>query len=101
MVMRLGMSSQLGQVAYERPHHAFLGPAADGIGSPRQHSEATAEQIDTAVRQLVDEAYQRARALLDARRALLDEGAAMLLARETLTEADLTTLAQAARALPA
>lgn len=55
----------------------------------REHSEATAREIDQAVRALVDEASTRATAILDERRALLDAGAEKLLARETLTADEL------------
>jgi cell division protease FtsH len=53
------------------------------------------------VRALVDEAFARASAVLAERRALLQEGADKLLAQETLTEADLLPLAEAARRGPA
>jgi cell division protease FtsH len=48
-----------------------------------------------AVKQLIDEAYQRAKALLSERRALLNEGARLLLEKETLTPDDFPALAGA------
>jgi cell division protease FtsH len=98
MVTRFGMADEVGQVAYERPRSPFL----DVTGQPhveRPHSEATARAIDQAVRRLVDEGFDRAKAILGARRDLLDEGAALLLARETLTEAELAPLAARARSM--
>jgi cell division protease FtsH len=97
MVTRFGMADEVGQVAYERPRSPFL----DVTGrqhEERAHSEATARAIDRAVRRLVDQAFEHAKAILTARRELLDEGAALLLAKETLTEADLAPLAARARA---
>jgi cell division protease FtsH len=99
MVTRFGMAEEVGQVAYERPRSPFL----DVTGQQhveRPHSEATARAIDHAVRRLVDEAFDHAKAILAARRELLDEGAALLLAKETLTETELAPIAARARALP-
>ena len=42
----------------------------------------------------VDEAYRRAKALLTERRALLDQGAKLLLEKETLTPEDFPPLTQ-------
>ncbi|HET6788570.1 MAG TPA: cell division protein FtsH, partial [Aquabacterium sp.] len=96
MVTRLGMDAQLGHVAYERQHADFLAQMP-GFGPVRNYSEATARQIDESVRHLVDAAFQRATAALQARRDLLEQGAQMLLAHETLSEAELTPLAEQAR----
>ena len=59
-------------------------------------AEDTLRRIDAAVRVLIDEACAQATEVLRVRRALLDEGAARLLAQETLTEADLRPIASAA-----
>jgi cell division protease FtsH len=48
-------------------------------------SEATAREIDIAVRDIVAKALDRAAEVLQARRADLDEGARLLLAQETVT----------------
>jgi cell division protease FtsH len=100
MVARYGMSPEVGQVVYERQQPRFL-DLPDGMTMERGLSEDTARRIDTAVRALVDEAFERATAILAERRALLDEGAAKLLAQETLSEADLRPMAEAVRRLPA
>ena len=85
-----------GQLLRKSAQPRFL-DVAEGMGLERGLSDDTARRIDAAVRGLVDEAYARAGAILADRRALLDEGAARLLAQETLTEADLTPMAAAAR----
>ena len=97
MVTRFGMTAEVGQVAYERPRSPFLDVAGQ-MHAERTHSEATARAIDEAVRRLVDAAFSRATDILTARRAPLEEGAQLLLAKETLTEAELAPLAQRARA---
>ena len=96
MVMRYGMAAELGQVVFDVPGPAFL-EGAPSAPSERQVSNATAEQIDLAVKALVETAYAQATALLGERRPLLDEMAARLLAEETLDEAALGSLAGRAR----
>ncbi|MDO8276500.1 MAG: hypothetical protein Q7T63_00075, partial [Burkholderiaceae bacterium] len=60
--------------------------------TPRDHSEATAREVDLAVRGLLDAAYQRAIALLTAAHADLEAGARLLMDRETITPADFPPL---------
>ena len=100
MVARYGMSPEVGQVVYERQQPRFL-DLPEGPALERGLSDDTSRRIDMAVRALVDGAFARASAVLTARRALLQEGADRLLAQETLTEADLLPLAEAARRAPA
>ena len=99
MVARYGMSAEVGPVAYERQRTRFL-DLPDGIALERGLSDDTARRIDAAVRALVDEAFDRATTLLTERRALLEKGAEKLLAQETLTEAELLPIAEAARQGP-
>jgi cell division protease FtsH len=98
MVTRYGMGSQLGPVAYGSEPDGFLGPVG---GTRRLYSEATAREIDLAVRELVDAAFQRARAILDGNRSLLAEGARALLARETLSGDELLALLGRVKGQPA
>jgi cell division protease FtsH len=67
---------------------------------PRRYSDVTAAAIDVAVRALIEDAFTRARAILQANLALLRQGAAALLAHETLSGSDLQTLAAAVRLPP-
>jgi cell division protease FtsH len=102
MATRYGMIDRLGQVSYESEPHAFLGPTAiEPFGRERRYSEATAREIDCAVRDLVAAALERATAILQQRRAALDRGAAELLARETLSETELAALIAEPAAAPA
>ncbi|MAT84153.1 MAG: cell division protein FtsH [Gammaproteobacteria bacterium] len=94
MVTRYGMDETLGHVAYQEPSPAFL---ADGTlrAAHLDVSDGTAEKIDEAVRALVQQAFERAGEILAARRDVLDESAAALLASETLTEHELAGFRQA------
>jgi cell division protease FtsH len=53
-----------------------------------QAAEATAREIDIAVRDLLGKAFQRAQEILHARRRDLEAGAQLLLSRETVTVDD-------------
>jgi cell division protease FtsH len=89
---RYGMIRELGHVAYESDQSGFLGTPAGFALRERSYSETTAREIDEAVKSIVDRAFDRALALLKARRAILDRGAAALLERETLAEQELLAL---------
>jgi cell division protease FtsH len=94
MVARFGMTAELGQVAYEQEQAPILGLPATGW-RPRTYGDGTAEAIDLAVKALFDEAFAHATSVLDRNRAVLDQAAAELLAKETLSKdaiADLSEL---------
>ncbi|HNP35811.1 MAG TPA: ATP-dependent zinc metalloprotease FtsH [Woeseiaceae bacterium] len=94
MVMRYGMDESLGPVVYQESNPLFLDQ--QGIAPRiREVSNETAEKIDQAVRSQVQSAFDVARAILDAHRDILERGAKLLLAQETLTEPELATLQQA------
>jgi cell division protease FtsH len=96
MVVRYGMAEKLGPVTYDAEVAPLLGvPEAPGL-RPRDYSEETAREIDCAVRELVTGALERASAILRRHRGSLDQGAKLLLERETLSEAELPRLAEAA-----
>ena len=95
MVTRFGMGGRLGPVTYEADQPGFLGQA---YGPARRYAEETAREIDMAVRDLVDGAFQRARALLAANRELLLDGARALLEKETLSDGDLAAVLGRVRA---
>jgi cell division protease FtsH len=97
MVLRYGMSPEVGPVAHDRYARSDAMQWLGRVGLERSPSDETARLVDAAVRALVDGALARARSVLAARRAVLDDGVARLLSRETLTEAELRPLAQAAR----
>lgn len=82
MVYELGMSDSLGPLA--------LGP---GDGSfYREHSEAIAERADLEVQRILETADARAREVLTAHRASLDQLTEELAVRETLERSDLEKL---------
>ncbi|MCE7859217.1 MAG: ATP-dependent zinc metalloprotease FtsH [Chloroflexi bacterium CFX2] len=83
MVTRLGMSSEMGTLAYgQKEELIFLGRE---ISEQRDYSEAVAEQIDREVRKLVEDAYKQARATVKKYRKQLDAVARKLLEVESIT----------------
>ncbi|AKV08558.1 cell division protein FtsH [Pseudomonas fluorescens NCIMB 11764] len=91
LITRFGMSSELGQSVLERQNATYLGEQLRGVGE-KDYSEQTAREIDLGIRALLDEAYGRAKALLNSRRADLDAGAHLLLEKETLTPEEFPAL---------
>lgn len=91
LITRFGMSTELGQSVLERQSTTYLGERMQGIGE-KDYSEQTAREVDLGIRALLDEAYGRAKVLLDSRRGDLDAGAHLLLQKETLTPAEFPPL---------
>jgi cell division protease FtsH len=90
MVTRLGMSEQLGPLVYgQKEELIFLGRE---ISEQRDYSEAVAEQIDSEVRKLVNDAHERARAVLVEYRDKLDAVAQRLLEVETITREEFESI---------
>jgi cell division protease FtsH len=82
MVTRFGMSDRLGPVALGRQNgNVFLGR---DIASDRDFSNETAAAIDEEVKNLVDQAYRRAKEVLQNNRHILDKLAQMLVDKETV-----------------
>jgi cell division protease FtsH len=90
MVMRYGMDEKLGNLAYERERTTFL--EMPQVFQERSYSEDTAREIDRAVREIVQSAFRESVGLLTRCRSLLEEGAALLLNKETLGEEELARL---------
>jgi cell division protease FtsH len=90
MVMRYGMDEKLGNLAYERERTTFL--EMPQVIQERSYSEDTAREIDRAVREIVQSAFQETVQLLTQHRSLLEEGAVLLLEKETLGEEELARL---------
>ncbi|KUO96417.1 ATP-dependent zinc metalloprotease FtsH [Ferroacidibacillus organovorans] len=82
MIMEFGMSERLGPMQFgHRQGQVFLGR---DIGSEQNYSDAIAYEIDQEMRSVIDECYERTRALLTEHREKLDLIATTLLEIETL-----------------
>jgi cell division protease FtsH len=87
MIMRHGMSPEIGFVTYEERPASFLGTKEVRIQN--EFSEQTAQKIDQSIRSFVMEAYQKAHHFLEENTEILKMGAKELLVKETLTEVEL------------
>jgi cell division protease FtsH len=91
MVVRFGMTAELGQVAYEPETGTFL-VGQTPMWRPRSYGDGTAEAIDHAVKGLIETAFRTALGILERNRPILEASARELLARETLGLEDLGRL---------
>jgi len=83
MVIHYGMSKTLGPLAYEKAKaNNFLGNSEANLRRPI--SEKTAEAIDDEVKNIVDNAHQKALAILNYNRELLDQIAGKVLETEII-----------------
>ncbi|MGA7675118.1 MAG: ATP-dependent zinc metalloprotease FtsH [Rhizomicrobium sp.] len=83
MVTRFGMSDELGPIAYaENQEEVFLGHS---ISRTQNISESTAQKIDTEIRRIIDDSYNRAYQILSEHRDDLEKLAQGLLEYETLS----------------
>jgi cell division protease FtsH len=91
MVCEYGMS-ELGPLTYgKKEQEVFLGR---DIGQARDYSDDTAQQIDKAVRRLVDEGYNSAYQILNDHHEVMHAMATALLERETLDASEIELLIQ-------
>jgi cell division protease FtsH len=90
MVKEYGMSAKVGQVYFAREKRAqYLNIPMEGAV---EYSEATAELIDTEVREIINVQYSRAMEILAEKRKILDNGARILLEKEKIEGEELKAL---------
>ena len=83
MVGTYGMSAKLGTVAFDAgSDEVFIGKS---MGHTRPYSEKTASEMDSEIRAIIDDAYQKAQEILRTYQRQLTEIAEYLLANETMT----------------
>ena len=90
MVMRYGFSERLGPVVYgSEPGETFLGR---DLNAGRGYSEEVAAEIDAEIREMLDEAYETARAMLQQHIDQLHVVAKALIEREKISGEEFRTL---------
>jgi cell division protease FtsH len=89
MITTWGMSELLGPISYGSDS---AGKEYFALPFERDYSEATAQQIDQEIKALTNDAYQRAKTLIEANRENLDRIAKALLKYETLDAEEVKTL---------
>lgn len=90
MVLEWGMSENLGRVSLaDENQEVFLG---DEITRSRNYSERTAREVDEEIRNILDQAYQRARDILTENRDGLDRVVEELIEKEEILGTELIKL---------
>jgi cell division protease FtsH len=91
MVTRYGMEPEVGQASFvgERPRYLPLAGLAPQMS---EASEETSAKIDNAIRDLVDQAFNRALAILQACTTVHRDSARRLMDKETFVEDDLAPI---------
>jgi cell division protease FtsH len=90
MVCQWGMSDRLGMVQYGNDNdHLFMGR---DMVQRKEYSEFTAQEIDTEVKRITNEAYNRAKSLIEQYRDKLEIIANALLEYETLDGAQVSEI---------
>jgi cell division protease FtsH len=91
MVKAYGMSEKVGMITLERERQ----PQFMQIQPPQEkgdYSEETARDIDSEVRRIIDEQYERVKRLLGEKKRALQEGAETLLEHEVMTGPELQAI---------
>ena len=96
MVTRFGMSEKYDMMGLETGNNAYLGG-----DNALTCSAETAAEIDREVLRIVKQAHEKARGILTDNRAILDEAAAFLLQRETITGEEFMTIVRRHATIPA
>src|SRR5574341_849491 len=97
MVTQFGMSDVVGPILVgDREQQIFLGRE---LAQRHEVSEKTAELVDQEMKRVLEDAYQRARHILESNMETLHRMAAALLERETLDRDDVELIA-AGKTLP-
>ena len=91
MVTKYGMSEELGMVNYDSDEEVFIGR---DFGHTKGYGEAVASKIDMEIKRIVDECYQKAKAIILEHRKVLDETAELLLEKEKITREEFEALFQ-------
>jgi cell division protease FtsH len=90
MVTRWGMSEKLGPVVYaENQGSVFLGR---DLQNHKHLSDATSEEVDNEIRDIIQDRYNKARKILEDKRDTVEAMAKSLLEWETLDEKQITTI---------
>jgi cell division protease FtsH len=92
MVLTWGMSSQIGPISYG-PDLAIREPVYMWP-TEKEYSEKTAEAIDSEVKKITDEAFNKARELIKSNKSRLEKVARALLKYETLDADDVELILQ-------
>ena len=90
MVTKYGFSSKLGLINYDNDSdEVFIGR---GLAHTRPYGEEVASQIDTEVKNIIDECYGKAKKMIEEHMDVLEKSAQLLLEKEKVTREEFEAL---------
>ena len=89
MVTKYGMSDELGLVSYASDEVVFIGR---DFGHTKSYGEDVAGKIDAEIKRIVDECYEKAKAIILENRKALDAAAELLLEKEKISREEFEAL---------
>ena len=89
MVTKYGMSDELGLVSYDSDEEGFIGR---DFGHTKSYGEDVAGKIDAEIKRIVDECYEKAKAIILENRKVLDAAAELLLEKEKISREEFEAL---------
>ena len=90
MVTKYGFSSKLGLINYDTDNdEVFIGR---DLAHTRPYGENIAGQIDSEVKNIIDECYSRAKTIISENRDILDKSASLLLEKEKISREEFEAL---------
>ena len=90
MVMKYGMSEKIGFINYEQQQDTVY--VGRDIGHTKNFGEDVYNEIETEVKRIIEDCYEKAKAIVLEKRDVLDRGAAFLLQHEKMTQEEFETI---------
>ena len=90
MVTKYGMSENIGLICYaDDDEEVFIGR---DLAHTKSYSEGLASAIDAEVKRIIDDAYEKAKKMIDENRNILDKCASLLLEKEKISKDEFEAL---------
>ena len=90
MVTKYGMSENIGLICYaDDDEEVFIGR---DLAHTKSYSEGIASAIDAEVKSIIDDAYEKAKKMIDEHRDILDKCASLLLEKEKISKDEFEAL---------
>ena len=90
MVTKYGMSENIGLICYaDDDEEVFIGR---DLAHTKSYSEGIASAIDAEVKRIIDDAYEKAKKMIDENRDILDKCASLLLEKEKISKDEFEAL---------
>ncbi|MCM1104691.1 MAG: ATP-dependent zinc metalloprotease FtsH [Clostridium sp.] len=89
MVTRYGMSEKIGVISYSQDDEVFIGR---DYGHTKSYSEVMAGEIDREVKEIVDDCYRKAKAIIEEHMGVLHRCAELLLEKERISKDEFEAL---------